>query len=322
MRERNPKHPWYIQILSYFSEKDNRLVMPGFVRFFTPTPYLNTFSTIGQSWFTFNFFQLKNSNNVIAESDVLLTASNTTPFMMYTNVEAILYLKPILNLFSVGIDQFIKLITYPLEFIVTTSFLNLKDFTGTLILVIHLTWFINYYIYCFVAYYTMMHSLKYLYHALNFSWIHENMLETIILTQNNHYMYWHTMDKIWFNYRTPDQILILKLNTLSLLNFSTFNQLNYLTVKKKSIEPLINIFLRLSKTKVLKLLKHHNLFDLNIKNIYKKDYYYTTIFFYLTQTNYTALMHKGGTDVSSDTLIWNYFNYLSQVSIFLSRSLW
>lgn len=65
----------------------------------------------------------------------------------------------------------------------------------------------------------------------------------------------------------------------------------------------------------------HN-FNFNKNKLFDPNFKFLKSFFFISFKNYSPLMHSGGSDVNSDFLIWNYFNYLAQVSIFLSRSLW
>lgn len=37
---------------------------------------------------------------------------------------------------------------------------------------------------------------------------------------------------------------------------------------------------------------------------------------------YNFLLFSGGSDTSPDHLIWNYLDYLNQMSLFLGRSIW
>lgn len=154
-----------------------------------------------------------------------------------------MYIKPILDFLSYLINLFIKFITYPIELLINIPFFQLNNCTTTLILSIHLTWFVHYYIYFFIAFYFIYHFVKYYYYATNSSWIYETMAETIMLSQHNRFMYWHTMDKIWSNYKTPEQILTFKLHTFVLLNMSTQYHMNYIAVNKRNYEPLVNIFI-------------------------------------------------------------------------------
>lgn len=307
--------PWFSFLFNLFSQFEDWMVMPGFVRFYQPTPYPSTFSTFGHLWFNYQLYQLKVTNYVIAESNTLLTALNTIPFIMYTNVEAILYLRPLVDWICTIGESFVRLLAYPLEF-----FTNISKTTGSLLIIFHLTWFIHYYIYALVAAYLFFRSLKYAYRAYYSSWAFETAIDTIMLVQHTNFVYWHSMNQIWSNYKTPEQLLTFKLHTLTLLNLSTQNHLNYFTITRKSYEPLVNIFLRLPKYSSLLLDKES--FELNKDKFYKTDFHFMKSFFEISTKKYTSLMHKGGSDVNTDTLVWNYFNYLSQVSIFISRGLW
>jgi len=70
-------------------------------------------------------------------------------------------------------------------------------------------------------------------------------------------------------------------------------------------------------------------FFLNIYNNDKKklnklvdqDYFLFRSFFNITLLKFTPLLFLGGTDINSEQLIWSYFDYLNQISHFLSRCL-
>jgi hypothetical protein len=49
-------YPWYIWSLQYFGFLDYRFVLPGFVWYYSPTPFPTVFSSFGQLWNKYQYF--------------------------------------------------------------------------------------------------------------------------------------------------------------------------------------------------------------------------------------------------------------------------
>lgn len=137
--------------------------------------------------------------------------------------------------------------------------------------------------------------------------------------------YWHPVSELWYNYRSPEQFLLLALQTNLLLHYSFFNYNNYSIVNNKTTSSITNVFFNLLSLENLysNFVNFQKDFDINInKFIFKNDCFFFQAFFIASTRKYQLLLFQGGSDMSLDHLIWNYFDYLNQISLFLSRGLW
>jgi hypothetical protein len=155
-------------------------------------------------------------------------------------------------------------------------------------------------------------------------WIYEKMFETGFATQTNSLIYWHTLNDIWLNYRTPHQFAILSLQT-SLFLFYSFNNLLKFSVNTKYGHQNFLHFLSLfyvESNKIINYFKYNNDKLLCYNNLLTLDNFkYFKYFHKLNYTKYTFLLYEGGSDCNLETLVWNYYDYLTQTSNFLSKSL-
>ena len=142
--------PWYIKTLQYFATRDYRSVLPGFVRYFYPTPFPTVFSTFGFNWNKYQFYRKNTMSTIVGYSDSLAEMRNSTPLALYSGVEAILYIKPILDIFDFVIKLFIKVLTYPIEFLITQEVTTIFNSIFSLAFFAHFIWFIHFYIYTFI----------------------------------------------------------------------------------------------------------------------------------------------------------------------------
>jgi len=63
--------PFYIKTLKFFGIGDYKFVMPGFVRYYCPTPYPSAFSTFGKIWNKYQFHQKNKNFTIVGYSDSL-----------------------------------------------------------------------------------------------------------------------------------------------------------------------------------------------------------------------------------------------------------
>jgi hypothetical protein len=184
---------------------------------------------------------------------------------------------------------------------------------------------LHYYIYVIVAFYVAWNALKYYYMHIGFRWDYDIMFDSNYLTQHNGIVYWHTVSDICKHYRTPDKFVLLGLQTLLHFQYSFSNYLNFSCISRKENIPLIsffseyvqhnNTFLTFFKFSKLKNLKFFNWNDT------MQPVYFYKLFFKITYKKIKPLVYEGGADCNLDTLVWSYFNYLEQISIYLSVGL-
>lgn len=317
------ERPWYVWSLKYFANQDDWVVFPGFVRYYYPTPYPSAFSTFGAKWFKYQLYWNSVTSFHVSESNSLVTDWSSTPMLMYTGVEAIMYAKPFLKFFDFLAWTFIKYITYPIEFIIT-KFTFIFDNFYSLIFFVHLTWFLHFYIYFFIFLYVAFYFAKYYYYKVSFMWIHEWMLENSFLHQTNNFTYWHTLNDLWMSYKTPEQFAIMQFQTALLSHYTFFNFKNFVVTTKYGFKNFLQYFsvLYLDTNEVIKYFEIHQNSTTFFKNLMLIDNFkFFKYYFNINTKKYNALLYKGGSDCNYEIMGWAYYDYLTQVSVFLSRSL-
>lgn len=322
---REQENPWFIKNLNFFGSHDIWFIMPNWVRFLYPTKYAASFSTFGYNILRYHEYANVTSNDVVADTQTLLGDWTTTPILNYTGVEALLYLKPLLKVFDTILNFIVWLFTYPIEWISTSSWSIFSNSLSVLILSAHLTWFIHYYIYFLVIAYCLYYILLFYYYKVGFAWFYESMGEALYVSQHNGEPYWHPINDIWLNYKTPEEFLLLKIHTLSLLNYTFKNYSNYLFITKSGYNFILEYLYNLQNNEG----KFNNYINFkrsyvnwSFDSFFDSTYYPFECFYRLSLWKYKSLLHKGGSDCNKDTLIWSYYNYLLQTSLYISRALW
>lgn len=315
-------YPWYLWTLKYFGQNEERFVLPGFIWHYMPTPYPTTFSTFGSPWLSYQFFWKNVSSTIVGVSDSIAELKNSTPVALYSGVEAIMYIKPFLKIFDIFTKIFVKFITYPIEAFVTQTLIPYTNSLISLGFFIHLLWFIHFYIYIFIAAYVFFYAALYFHRKVGFLWFYEWMFEENFFSQYTNPIYWHSISDIWLNYKTPEQFYLFALHTNLLLHYTFFNYDQFFFFQTKWIRPIINLLVKLSRyskpfwnlsvfKKFVSLGSYNNLDSKLLKSFYNARV-----------KKYILLLFNGGSDCSVDHLIWNYFDYLAQVSHYLSRGVW
>lgn len=315
--------PWYVWSLKYFSQQDDWVVFPGFVWYYFPTPYSSAFSTFGTKWFQYQLYRNSVTSFHVSESNSLVTDRSSTPMIMYTGVEAIMYAKPFLKIFDTLAQLFIKYITYPIEFLIT-KFTFIIDNFYSIIFFLHLTWFLHFYIYFFIFIYLAYYFAKYYYYKVHFMWFHEWMLENSFLHQTNNFTYWHTLNDLWMSYKTPDQFAIMQFQTALFSHYTFFNFKNFVVTTKYGFKNFLQYFsvLYIDTNEVIKYFEMNQNSTTFFKNLMLIDNFkFFKYYFNLTVKKYSALLYKGGADCNLEMMCWNYYDYLTQMSVFLSWSL-
>jgi len=316
----SPKiYPWYIRSLKYFGELDQHFLLPGFIRYYLPTPYPTSFSTTGFFWLKYQFFWTNVSSTISGWSDSIANFKNSTPLVLYSSVEAIMYVKPFFDFVDFFIKIIIKLITYPIEIIVRQQTFPINSIF-TLAFFVHLIWFLHFYIYFFVTAYLFYNFVLYYNRKIGFLWFYEWMFEENFYSQYTNQIYWHSVNDIWLHYRKPEQLYLFTLHTNLLLHYTFFKYEQYYYVKNKRMLPIINLLIKLS-------FEFSNLWNfdffrkfMNLTSL-EKDQKIFWSFYFSKSKKYNFLLFSGGSDCSPDHLIWNYLDYLNQVSLFLGRSI-
>lgn len=317
--------PFYIKTLKFFGIGDYKFVMPGFVRYYCPTPYPSAFSTFGKIWNKYQFHQKNKNFTIVGYSDSLAEIWNSTPIALYSGVEAILYFKPLLDLFDYFIWLFVRFINFIIEKMITQEIITPITSIASLAFFVHLIWFIHFYIYTFIFAYLVYYFYVYYFWKIGFLWFYERLYQENFLMSNTDWSFWHSVTELWYNYRTPEQLLLLALQTNLLLHYSFFNYNNYFFVKKNNIYSIINIiFMFLPKeNKFIDFVNFQKNFDFSkTKSILKNEYNIFSSFYITSIWKYQLLLFQGGSDVSIDHLVWNYYDYLNQINLFFSWSLW
>jgi hypothetical protein len=315
--------PWYVWSIKYFNSLEWKFAFPGFEWFVVPTPYPAPFSTFGLNWFRYQIYWLEHTSLFISESISYVGDWASAPTILYTGVEAIMYFRPILKIFDIISNIFIKILGYPMEFIVT-KIPWISERMSVLAFLVHLTWFLHFYIYAFLFLYCFYYFVKFYYYRSTYMWIYEWMFETAFINQNNGFVYWHTLTDIWSNYKHPQQFAVLSLQTTLLLYYTFNNYLNFLiTTKYGNFKFLSFLTFFFHETKdIIKYFTHNNnktMFYKNLLNI--TNFKFFKFFCNINYKKYSMLMYSGGSDWNVDFMVWDYFDYLSQTSIYISWSL-
>jgi len=111
--------------------------------------------------------------STVGYSDSIAELRHSTPLALYSGVEAIMYVKPLLHLFDYIIKFVVNLVTYPIEWIVTQNFVALLTTTFSLSVFAHFLWFIHFYIYLFIFIYLLFYFFIYYYKKIGFLWFYE-----------------------------------------------------------------------------------------------------------------------------------------------------
>jgi hypothetical protein len=315
-------------MLQYLGARDRSPVLPGFIRYYFPTPYPSVFSTIGFSWNTYQFYWKNWTSTQVGYSDAVSQLKGSTPLAIYTGVEAILYIRPILQIFDFLITFVLNLLNYPIELIITRELIPLATSIPVLVFFVHFMWFIHFYIYFFIFFYLLYYFFVYYYWKAGFKWFYEWMFEEITLINYNNRLFWHTLNHLWVNYKTPEQLVFLAIQTNLLMHYTFFNYVNFCSFQKSTLKPLIHTLVDLYPTdfKFKDLQLFGNSFDFSqVKSEFlpkttPQFLFYSFFNIYIRET--TALLFTGGSQCSPEHLIWGYLDYLNQVSHFLSWSLW
>jgi len=276
------KFPWYILSLKYFATSDFKFVLPGFVRYYYPTPYPSTFSTFGSIWVKYQFLQRNKGSTIVGYSDSLAEMRNSTPIALYSGVEAILYIKPLLDFFDFFIKLFIKFLNYIIELIITQELFKPLTSILSLAVFVHLIWFIHFYIYAFILFYLLYYFFIYYFRKIGFLWFYERLYQENFLMSYSNRAFWHPVSELWYNYRSPEQFLLLSLQTNLLMHYSFFNYNNYSFVNNRSVKSIINVFFNLLSLENLYSIfaNFQKDFDANInKFIFRNDCFFFQAFF-------------------------------------------
>lgn len=321
----NPDLPWYIKTLKYFGVGDYRFVMPGFIWYYYPTPYPTAFSTFGKMWNKYQFHQRNRNSIIVGYSDSLAEMWSSTPMAIYSGVEAILYFKPVLDFFDYFIRLFVKFINYLIELLITQDIIKPLTSVISLAFLVHFIWFIHFYIYTFIFFYLLYYFYLFYFRKIGFLWFYERLYQENFFMSYTDRSFWHSVTELWYNYWTPEQFLILSLQTNLLLHYSFFNYNNYLFFWKNNYYSITNIFFKFvsNDNKYYDFLNFQKNFDFVwFKFLTKNENFIFHSFYITSMWKYQLLLFEGGSDTSLDHLIWSYYEYLNQTSIFLSWSIW
>lgn len=147
--------------------------MPGFVRYYYPTPNSYTFTTFGNFWDKYQAYTTRRRSTIVGYSDSITQMKNSTPIALYSGVEAILYFKPLFDLFEFFIKCFIKFIGSAVEIIITQEVVKPLTSITSLAIFAHILWFINFYIYVFIFFYLLYYFIIYYIKKVGFLWFYE-----------------------------------------------------------------------------------------------------------------------------------------------------
>lgn len=150
------------------------------------------------------------------------------------------------------------------------------------------------------------------------------MLENSFLHQTNNFTYWHTLNDLWMSYKTPEQFAIMQFQTALLSHYTFFNFKNFVVTTKYGFKNFLQYFsvLYLDTNEVIKYFEIHQNSTTFFKNLMLIDNFkFFKYYFNINTKKYNALLYKGGSDCNYEIMGWAYYDYLTQVSVFLSRSL-
>lgn len=319
------KFPWYFFSLKYFSTNNYNFILPGFVRYYSPTPFSFSFSTFGKIWNKYLFYQTNEASTVVGYSDSISTIWNSTPVALYSGVETILYFKPLLDIFEYFIKLIIKFFQLLIEKIINLELFTPLTSLTSLIFFAHFVWFIHFYIYFFIFAYLFYYFLIYYFWKVGYYWFYEWSYQEMYLSQYNSWNFWFSLNDIWSSYKSPEQFLIFALQTNILTHFSFINLTNYYYIGNKSINSIITLLIKLAPE--AKFYTHYTDFSKwfsfsDYKKKTKDDFYIFQTFFNARVWKFQLLLFEGGSDVSLDHLRWSYVEYLNQTSLLLTRALW
>lgn len=319
----NKPIPWYAWSIKYFNSIEIKTPLPSFIWFIVPTPYAAPFSTFGLNWLKYQRYRLENASTIVSVSTSYAGDWSSTPTILYTGVEAIIYFWPILKVFEFISKIIINLVSYPIEFILT-KIPWISEKLSVIIFLAHFNWFLHYYLYAFLFFYFFYYFAKFYYHRYTYMWIYEWMFETAFVNQNNGFVYWHTLNDIWKSYKNPHQFAILSLQTNMLLSYSFSNFINFIVTTRYGniwLLTILGVFFSESK-KIVDYFLHSNDYVVFQQNLLSSfNFKYFKYYFNVSCKKYNMLLYDGGSDCNLDSMLWGYFDYLSQVSIYLSRSL-
>lgn len=325
LKNKDVRFPWYIFSLKYFSTNTYNFILPGFVRYYSPTPFSFSFSTFGTLWNKYLFYQTNEPSTIVGYSDSISTIWNSTPVALYSGVEAVLYFKPLLDLFEYFIKLIIKFLQFFIEKIINFEIFTPLTSIASLVFFAHFVWFIHFYIYFFIFAYLFYYFLIYYFRKVGYYWFYEWSYQEMYLSQYNNRNFWFSIQDLWSNYKTPEQFFIFALHTNILTHFSFINLTNYFYVNNYHSSSIINLFLKLLPTS--KFYQDYTDFSKWItfseyKKSFRDDFYIFQAFFNARVWKFQILLFEGGADVSLNHLAWGYFEYLNQTSLFLTWSLW
>lgn len=317
-------YPWYVWTLQYFTDWEYHFALPGFIRYYYPAPYPTPFSTLGTLWNKYQFFRKNTHSSIVGCSDSIAELRNSTPLALYSGVEAIMYIKPLLELFDYIIWLIINFISYPIEVVVTQDFFWPLNSLASLIFFAHFIWFIHFYIYAFIFGYFSYYFLRYHYHKMGFVWFYEWMFEETVISSYSNKRFWHTTNDIWLNYWTPEQLILFSVHTNLLLHYTFFNYSNFYYSKNNWIYPIINLLIKMLgfNKKFRDFSTFSNYFTFIPHGMLEwNNFFIFRSFFNANCVNFKPLLFTGGVDCSVDHLIWSYYEYLNQISLYISRGL-
>lgn len=317
-------YPWYMWLVQYLGQWDHWFIMPGFVWYYSPTPFPFPFSTFGFFWNKYQYIRKNLTSTVVGYSDSIAELHNSTPLALYSGVEAILYVKPLLDLFDFIIWKIVSFINRGVEIIITQDFISPLTSLFSMIFFAHFVWFIDFYIYAFIFFYFMYYFLRYYFHKIGFVWFYERMFEETVLSSYSNKTFWHSINDIWINYWTPEQYLLFSLHTNLLVHYTFFNYNNFYFYTNSWIVPIIWLLLKLMmyEKKFLDFSVLTSYFSF-VPNTMKKwnNFFVFWSFYNINCIDFKALLFTGGVECSPDHLIWSYYEYLNHVSLYLSWAL-
>jgi hypothetical protein len=92
---------------------------------------------------------------------------------LYSGVEAVLYFKPLLDVFEYFIKLIIKFLQLLIEKIINFEIFTPLTSMASLVFFAHFVWFIHFYIYFFIFAYLFYYFLIYYFRKVGYYWFYE-----------------------------------------------------------------------------------------------------------------------------------------------------
>lgn len=320
--------PWYIRSLNYIKIANGVTgwSAPGFVSYFYPTPYSGSFSSSGFFIHRYNEYLHEYVDKHTVSIAFVEVGKKNIPQMSGNFVETYAYFSMLMEPIRIISRYFTFLINKIIIFLLSFDLKIINDNLITLLFFINIKWFLYHYIYLLIIVLLLYQVHKY--YSI-YGWQRWSLMDRFFdkyLYDGTQWIYWYTVTEIWTYFWSEEQLSFFKIKTNLLLHLSMQQYSNYICIGSHCNNPLITILLKLAYEYNISLLKYDlnalQEFFLEKKKTKNHDFQFFNSFFNISMKKYTVLLYEGGPDVSPDNLVWSYYNYLSQVSIWLSWGLW